>query len=173
MVVLRNGKITTAPIKTAKSQRTDVCDGGCYKTKELVIDGTTWLNVKHYVRASWYYLPDSPQHMEYYNIIKSADGPNKVKMLVYQEKGGKYTKDWVINKETDKRNINEVVELYKHLEVREDWKYICNKFWEKADEAQFQILCKICQDNIKRNRHDWQKINSDINPIYVYTSSAI
>ena len=167
MVLLRNGKKTTTAIKTAKPQRTGVCDGECYKKKQLVIDGTTWLNVEHYECASWFYIPDSPEHMEYYNIIKTADGPNKVKMLVYQDKGGRYSKDWVINKETDKRTVNDVVKLYKHLEQRKDWRYVCNEIWKKADEANFQLLCKKCQDSVKRNREFCQKISNSVNPVYI------
>ena len=170
MVVLRNGKNTTAaikPTKPTKPQRTCVCDGLCYKKKQLVIDGTIWTDVDHYVGASWFYVPDSPQHMEYYNIIKTADGPNKIKLLVYQDKGGKYSKDWVINTETGKRKVNEVVKLYKHLQQREDWRYVHYEFLNKAYDAQFQNLCKKCQDDVKRNREFCQKISSSVNPVYI------
>lgn len=172
MPILRNGK-NTATVKVAKPrQQSRVCDGECYKKYKFVIDGTTWNDADHYVRASMFYIPDSPQHMEYYNIIQNADGPNKIKLLVYQDKGGRYTKDWVINKETDKRNVNDVIETYKHLEVRKDWRYVHGELWNKANGVKIQNSCKKCQESWKRQneRHYefWQKYKNDFKPLFIY-----
>ena len=150
MPILRNGK-NTANVKIAKPlQQSPTCDGKCYKKDKFVIDGITWFDFSHYFGASRFYIPSSPQHMEYYNIIQNADGPNKIDMLVYQQKGGKYTKNWVINKENDKRYINDVIETYKHLQTREDWSVVYNHFLKKAYDVMFQNSCKQCKDSLKR-----------------------
>ena len=151
MAILRNGKNTTAPIKAAKSQRTGACDGKCKKlTGPLVIDGLTWIDQDHYFYANMFYIPDSPKHMEYFNIIHSADGPTKVKLLALQEKGARNTKTWAINNMTDARLLNDVIELYKDLEVRKDWRIVCDLVVRKANAIYFQTMCSGCQNNLKR-----------------------
>ena len=76
--------------------------------------------------------------MEYYSIIQQADCTAKERMLSLQEKGVRGS-TWVVNKKTDQRTLNDVIELYKHLESRKDWKDVCWDYWNKANKIADQI----------------------------------
>lgn len=87
----------------------------------ITIDNVTWRTVEQYFQAQKFYKPESARHMEYYNIIHSADAPTKVFMLGRQKKKGGYAAKWCVNKNTDPRYVNNVIDEYKDLEIREDW----------------------------------------------------
>ena len=113
------------------------------KSQKLVIDGLTWLCVEHYFQAAKFYIPDSPQHMEYFNIIHSADSPAKMAMLGRQKKGSRFSTKWVVNKKTDQRTVNDVIDLYKHLEMRKDWNEARIEVMKKAVSVKFQDNSKL------------------------------
>ena len=113
------------------------------KNQKLVIDGLTWLCVEHYYQAKKFYIPDSPHHMEYYNIIYNADSPAKMAMLGRQKKGTRFSNNWVVNKKTDNRTVNDVIDLYKHLEMRKDWDDIRIEVMKKAITIKFQENAKL------------------------------
>ena len=59
--------------------------------------------------------------VEYSNIIKTADSPLKTKLLGAQKKDMRFGKKWKVNKNTDHRLINDVIDEYKDLKMRDDW----------------------------------------------------
>ena len=113
------------------------------KNQKLVIDGVTWLCVEHYYQANKFYIPESPQHMEYYNIIYTADSPAKMAMLGRQKKGTRFSNNWVVNKKTDNRTVNDVIDFYKHLEMRKDWNDVRVEVMKKAITIKFQENAKL------------------------------
>lgn len=91
-----------------------------YKHK-LNINGVEWSCVEHYFQAEKFHIPDSPRHMEYYNIIRLADSPTKIFMLGRQKKKGLNASKWVVNKKHDTRLVNDVIGMYQDLQPVSDW----------------------------------------------------
>jgi ribA/ribD-fused uncharacterized protein len=90
----------------------------------LIIDDEKWTNTEQYFQAMKFRGDKAtPRMIEYSNIIKNADSPMKVKMLGTQTKNKRFGTKWKINKKTDERLVNDVVDLYKDLKLRDDWKY--------------------------------------------------
>lgn len=92
----------------------------------LIVDGETWTSTEHYYQAQKFKvkgknIPNQARYNEYYNIIKSCDSPRKQKMLATQKKDTRFGKNWKINKNSDHRLVNDVIEQYKDLKLREDW----------------------------------------------------
>lgn len=107
-----------------------------YPTKPLVIDGEIWQNTEQYFQAMKFRTTDRKGY-EYSNIIKEADSPMKVKCLGTQKKhvyGGK----WKINKKTDHRITNDVIQEYKDVKMRSDWEHVKVKVMIKALFAKFK-----------------------------------
>jgi exodeoxyribonuclease III len=90
--------------------------------KPLIIGGEIWSDTEQYFQAVKYRGPKATKEMlKYSDIIKEADTPGKVKMLGAQRQDKRFGKLWKINKKTDERLVNDVVEEYKHLKYRDDW----------------------------------------------------
>jgi len=90
----------------------------------FVIDGETWRTTEQYFQAMKFRGPKADAHsIEYSNVIREADSPMKVKSLGTQKKhmyGGK----WAINKKTDKRIMNAIIDQYKDVKIRPDWEKV-------------------------------------------------
>lgn len=88
----------------------------------LVIKGEKWTNTEQYFQAMKFRGDQAtPKMLEYSNIIKNADSPQKIKLLGTQRKNMRFGKKWKVNKKTDNRLINDVVDEYKDLKMRTDW----------------------------------------------------
>jgi predicted NAD-dependent protein-ADP-ribosyltransferase YbiA (DUF1768 family) len=80
-----------------------------------------WSSSEQLFQAMKFYIPESPLHMEYFDIISQADSPMKVFALGLQKKQSGYGSKWVINKNSYKSNLNEVIHKYKDVTIRKDW----------------------------------------------------
>ncbi len=90
----------------------------------LVIDGEVWRNTEAYFQAMKFRGPNAtPISIEYSDLIREADSPMKTKMLGRQKKDLRWGKKWKLNKRTDDRLVNDLVDEYKDLGVRmrNDW----------------------------------------------------
>ena len=88
----------------------------------LLIDGEKWINTEQYFQAMKFRGVKATRRMiEYSNIIKIADSPLKTKLLGAQKKDMRFGKKWKVNKKTDHRLINDVIDEYKDLKMRDDW----------------------------------------------------
>ena len=105
----------------------------------IIIDDELWINTEQYFQANKFYIPDSPQHMEYYNVIKSTDSPMKAVCLGRQKLSGRFAGNWVVNRATDKRTLGEAIEQYKHLSIRPDWEQV------KIRDMLHGLMCKFSQ----------------------------
>ena len=124
-----------------------------YSDGYIMIDGTKWLNVEHYFQAQKFNI-DNEKYQEYYNIMKNVDSPKKAKMLGSQKKDMRFGKKWKINKINDHRLVNDVIDKYNDLKMREDWndikimvmfKALYNKF--KQNKNLHNILINEIKDN--------------------------
>ena len=107
-----------------------------YKPKELFYEFSNfyqcsiqllnkeWLNAEQYYQAMKFYLPNSPEHMEYFELIHKTDSPMKAFALGCQKKQNGVRGQWFINKKTCKESLNNVINKYKHLKPRDDWDLI-------------------------------------------------
>lgn len=110
-----------------------------YTKNPINIDNHFWLNVEHYFQAQKFV-----HEPEYYQIIQTCDSPQKFKNLGCQKKT-QYSAKWVVNKQSDKRLLNDIVDQYKHLKIREDWDTIRDSIMKKA------LLAKFTNDpNLKK-----------------------
>ena len=88
----------------------------------LLIDNEKWINTEQYFQAMKFRGVKATRRMiEYSNIIKTADSPLKTKLLGAQKKDMRFGKKWKVNKNTDHRLINDVIDEYKDLKIRNDW----------------------------------------------------
>ena len=87
----------------------------------LIIENEKWTNTEQYFQAMKFRGKNAtPRMIEYSNIIKNADSPMKVKLLGTQKKNMRFGKKWKVNKKTDERLINDIVDDYKDLKIRTD-----------------------------------------------------
>ena len=93
-----------------------------YKTKPLKIDGEIWQNTEQYFQAMKFRGPNaSERSIKYSDLIKEADSPMKFKILGTQKKNLRWGKKWKLNKKTDYRLVNDLVDDYKDVKLRSDW----------------------------------------------------
>jgi ribA/ribD-fused uncharacterized protein len=91
----------------------------------FMFNNEKWLFSEGYFQAMKFRGPyASPKSIEYSNIIREADSPNKIYLLGKQKKGGLYKSKYIVNKLTDRRTINSVIDLYKDVKIRPDWEKI-------------------------------------------------
>uniref|UniRef100_A0A6C0ELZ2 DNA-(apurinic or apyrimidinic site) endonuclease n=1 Tax=viral metagenome TaxID=1070528 RepID=A0A6C0ELZ2_9ZZZZ len=110
-----------------------------YPTKPLIIDGETWQTTEQYFQAMKFRGPGaSKRSIKYSNLIKEADSPMKVKLLGTQKKNLHYGKNWKLNKKTDDRLINDLVDKYIDLKVRPGWDRIRIDVMIRALMAKFE-----------------------------------
>jgi ribA/ribD-fused uncharacterized protein len=115
----------------------------------IQIDGKSWISTEQYFQAAKFYMPESERHMEYFNIIQSTDSPMKCMYVARQKKKGGYAGKWVVNKLTDKRTLNDVIEKYQDLAIRADWDDVRNDVMYLALTAKFtqnENLKKLLKD---------------------------
>jgi ribA/ribD-fused uncharacterized protein len=88
----------------------------------IEIDGETWPTTENYFQAQKFRgVHATPRMIEYSNLIREADSPMKSKMLGSQKKNTRFGKTWVLNKITDHRLVNDLVDEYQDLQIRPDW----------------------------------------------------
>ena len=88
----------------------------------LKINGEYWINTEAYFQAMKFRgKKATPRMIEYSNIIKNADSPSKITGLGRQKKNMRFGKKWMINKKTDHRLLNDVIEEYKDIKPMKDW----------------------------------------------------
>lgn len=100
----------------------------------MILQEYSWTCVEQYFQAQKFYIPSSPRHMEYYKIIQAADSPMKAHCLGRQEKNNP---NFNLSAK-DKRNVNEMIEQYKDLQIRNDWRTMKNEIMKRALIAKFQ-----------------------------------
>ena len=77
----------------------------------LLIEGEKWTNTEQYFQAMKFRgKKATPRMIEYSNIIKIADSPMKTKLLGAQKKDMRFGKKWKVNKNTEHRLINDVID---------------------------------------------------------------
>ena len=104
----------------------------------LLIEGEKWLNTEQYFQAMKFRGVKATRRMiEYSNIIKTADSPLKTKLLGAQKKDMRFGKKWKVNKNTDHRLINDVIDEYKDLKIRNDWGNVAFLVMIKAVYSKF------------------------------------
>ena len=116
---------------------------------KLEIDGFDWISTEQYFQAAKFYQPESARHMEYFNIIQSTDSPMKCMYVARQKKKGGYAGNWVVNKLTNKRTLNQVIDKYQDLAIRADWDDVRNDVMYTALTAKFtqnEQLKKLLQE---------------------------
>lgn len=91
-----------------------------YPCKFTLLD-REWTCSEQYFQAMKFYIPENSEHMEYVDMIHHADSPMKIFSLGLQKKQGGYGAKWVINKKTKTINLNDVIQQYRHLSIRDDW----------------------------------------------------
>lgn len=110
-----------------------------YKTKPLMIDKEKWLSTEQYYQAMKYRGKNaSKRSLEYSNIIKESDTPMKSKMLGHSQKNLRFGKKWMVNKNTDHRIINDVIDEFKDVKFRDDWEAVKIRVMIKALIYKFQ-----------------------------------
>jgi len=93
--------------------------------KTFEIDGNKYINVEQYYESQKYYNPENENNMGLYTALLNADSISKVKMLAERkEKIPALAKKMVVNNKSDKRNIAELIDLYRDVEERENWEEI-------------------------------------------------
>jgi predicted NAD-dependent protein-ADP-ribosyltransferase YbiA (DUF1768 family) len=107
------------------------------KKFKIVLDNITYISVEQYFQAQKFYIPDSYRHMEYFKIICSSDRMSKVFMLGTQCPRYGYASNWVVNRITDRRHLNSVIDDYKDIKIRKDWDRIRLELMEKGVRAKF------------------------------------
>ena len=104
----------------------------------LLIEGEKWINTEQYFQAMKFRGVKATRRMvEYSNIIKTADSPLKTKLLGAQKKDMRFGKKWKVNKNTDHRLINDVIDEYKDLKIRNDWGNVAFLVMIKAVYSKF------------------------------------
>ena len=104
----------------------------------LLIEGEKWINTEQYFQAMKFRGVKATRRMvEYSNIIKTADSPLKTKLLGAQKKDMRFGKKWKVNKNTDHRLINDVIDEYKDLKIRSDWGNVAFLVMIKAVYSKF------------------------------------
>ena len=115
-----------------------------HKKLNLLIDEQQWLNIEQYFQSQKFYNTD------YYNIIKSTDSPMKATILGRQKIRGGYAGNWVVNKLSDTRTLNEVIALYQHIKIRDDWEIVKDDIMFNALKVKFSdsnpLLKKLLLD---------------------------
>lgn len=111
--------------------------GASKKGWTLSIDGIDWLNVEQYFQAQKFNVPESPRHMEYFNVIANTDSPMKTSVLGRQKVQKGYAGNWVVQKGTDDRTLNEVIQTYPDVRLREDWDVVKDEIMYKAVNVKF------------------------------------
>ncbi len=94
-----------------------------YKLKKgLDINGEHFIDTEQYYQVMKFRGPNAtPRMLEYANLIKLADSPMKTKMLGSQKKNLRFGSKWKLNKQTDDRLVNDLVDEYKDVKYRSDW----------------------------------------------------
>jgi ribA/ribD-fused uncharacterized protein len=106
----------------------------------LIIDGEKWSDTEQYFQAMKFRGPNADtRSLTYSNLIKEADSPMKIKLLGSQKKNLHYGKNWVLNKKTDKRLINDLVDEYMDVKIRKDWENVKVNVMIKALVYKFRI----------------------------------
>jgi predicted NAD-dependent protein-ADP-ribosyltransferase YbiA (DUF1768 family) len=89
---------------------------------------------------------------EYVKIIMNADSPMKAKMLGTQKKNIRFGKNWVINKQNDRRIVNNVIdEFLEKTNVRKDWENIKIRVMIDAIIYKFSQNKKLMNNLLKEN----------------------
>jgi exodeoxyribonuclease III len=92
--------------------------------KKLYIGGESWNDTEQYFQTiKWRGSKATQRQLDYSNIIKEADTPGKVKMLGAQRKDKRFGTKWKVNKKTDERLVNDVIDEYSDITYRSDWSY--------------------------------------------------
>jgi predicted NAD-dependent protein-ADP-ribosyltransferase YbiA (DUF1768 family) len=122
-----------------------------YKIKEpLLINGEEFIDTEQYYQVMKFRgLNASERMLEYSNLIKEADSPMKTKMLGHQKKNMRFGTRWKVNKKTDDRLVNDMIEEYKDVRYRSDWNVagvavMLNGLYHKF--TQFPNLKKLLTD---------------------------
>lgn len=94
-----------------------------YKLKKgLYINGEYFLDTEQYFQVYKFRGKNATVRMiEYSNLIKEADSPAKTKMLGNQRKNLRFGKKWKLNKKTNHRIVNDIIDEYKDITYRSDW----------------------------------------------------
>jgi predicted NAD-dependent protein-ADP-ribosyltransferase YbiA (DUF1768 family) len=129
-----------------------------YKISNLIINDEKWIDTESYFQAMKFRGDkETPRSIEYSNLIKIADSPMKVKMLGTQKKNTFRGTKWVLNKQTDRRNVNQLIDEYKDIKIRPDW-----------DEKRIEIMIDGVSNKFIQNPELFIKIkNSPPNSYFV------
>ncbi len=135
----------------------------------IAIDEFSWISTEQYFQAAKFYKPESKRHMEYFNIIQSTDSPMKCMLVARQKKKGGYAGKWLVNKLTDKRTLNEVIEKYQDLAIREDWDDV------RVDVMYTALVAKFTQNEYLKKllKETWALYNTLTTLYYTWFDSIL
>jgi predicted NAD-dependent protein-ADP-ribosyltransferase YbiA (DUF1768 family) len=105
-----------------------------FAPSKFTVDGQEYINVEVYYQCQKFI-----HHHEYMAIIANADSPMKSKLLATQNKNYRFASNWVVNKQTDKRLIVDIIDEYldKGVKIRSDWDTARTTVMETALRAKF------------------------------------
>ena len=116
-----------------------------YKS-DVVIDNIKYNCVEQYFQSQKFYKPDDIKSMEYYDLILNVDSPQKAKNMGSQKIN--YRGElWYINKNNKNLGkMNEKINEYKNIKMREDWDIIRNDIMKKG------LIAKFTQNDIIKKK---------------------
>ena len=89
--------------------------------KKLIINGEQFNDTEQYYQVMKFRGPNAtPRMLEYSNLIKEADSPMKTKILGHQKKH-RFGNKWKLNKISNHRLVNDLVDEYSDIQYRSDW----------------------------------------------------
>jgi len=103
----------------------------------ITINGIKYSTTEHFYQSQKYNIGD--KSLEFANIIKSANTPNKAFYLAQQKIKGGYAAGWYVSK-NDPRKLNQIIKEYTeehHVTVRSDWNQVKDNIMRRAVWAKF------------------------------------
>ncbi len=103
-----------------------------YYGSKITIDGIEYATSEHYYQANKFTgNMNDKRSLEYVELIRSQNTPNKAKILASQKIQGGY--QW-------KLELNEIIKQYPDVSLRKDWEYI------KVNVMQVAVMNKFLQN---------------------------
>lgn len=116
-----------------------------YKS-EITIDDIKYNCVEQYFQSQKFYQPHDEKSMEYCDLIINADSPQKTKNMGSQKINYRGT-TWYVNKNNKNLGkMNEKINEYKNIKIRNDWDIIKNDVMRKG------LMAKFTQNDILKKK---------------------
>lgn len=108
----------------------------------IEIDNIKWNSNEHYYQSQKFNYDDG---IEYYNLMKYCDSPQKAKDMGNQKINPRGNK-WLISKEKPELGlVSDAIIKYKNVKIRQNWEEIKNDIMYKV------VYEKFCKNNKLKN----------------------